>query len=123
MLDEDINPDTGKKEYEIKDDRPKLLPIFKDLLKDKEQEKANIKDLKKACKDKISPTDLKNELKDLVDLGAITEDFNPETKEKEYKMNDLEDKSDEPKLLPIIKDLLDDKKQDKVTKDDIGKAF
>jgi DNA-binding HxlR family transcriptional regulator len=36
VIDEKTNPETGKKEYGLADDKPKLLPLFKDLLKDKE---------------------------------------------------------------------------------------
>lgn len=122
VLEEDFNPETCNQEYAIKDDRPKLLPIFKDLLKDKDDDKVNLDEVKDACKDKLSPKEVNKQMKDLVDLGAVAEEFNPETKEKEYKLDDQKTDFEEPKLLPLVKDILDNKVKDKLTKDDIAKA-
>ena len=61
-------------------------------------------------------------LKDLADLGIISEKINPKTMQKEIKLNDDKDKSAEPKLMPILENLLKDKNTDEVKKDEIDNA-
>jgi DNA-binding HxlR family transcriptional regulator len=103
VLQEDFNPETNKKEYSIPEE-PKLSPILKDLLEYKSPEKVDLDDIKEACKGLINPKKVEEDLKDLVDMGIVEEKTNPETDEKEYGLKD-----DEPKLLPLLKDLLKDK--------------
>ena len=61
-------------------------------------------EIEDACNDCISPEQIEEDLKDLVDLGVLDEFTNPDTGKKEYDLV-----NDGPKLLPIFKDLLKDK--------------
>ena len=98
------------------------MPILKDLLKDKKKGKLSKNDLKKACDGILDDKELDKQLKKLDDLGAIQEKINPKTKKKEYGMKDDKKQDDEPKLMPIIKDLLKNKLPGKLDEKDIEKA-
>ena len=44
-------------------------------------------------------------LKKLVDQKALSEDVNPDSYQKEYGLKDDEKVTEEPKLMPILKDI------------------
>ena len=94
-----------------------MYPILKDLLKENSPEKVDIDEIKEACEDLIYPEKVYEDLKDLVDLGVIDEEINPDTGKKEYGLKD-----DKPELFSLFKDLLKDKDSDKATPDEIKKA-
>ena len=79
-------------------------------------------EIEKALDGQLSPDEIKDQLKDLVDLGVIAESVNPMTKQKEFKKPNDKKPSKVPKLMPILNDLLEKKKGDKVSKKDIEKA-
>ena len=76
--------------------------MLKDLFKDKDTDKISKDDIRDALNDKLSKVDIEEGLNDLVDLGAISEQKNPKTKQKDIKLTDAKDKLAEPKLLPIL---------------------
>lgn len=106
VVKKDKDPITGKKEIKLPEEleKPKLLPIIKDLLEDKPMKTVSEEEIEDACNDCISPEQIEDDLKELVDLGVLHEFTNPETGKKEYDLV-----NDGPKLLPIFKDLLKDK--------------
>jgi hypothetical protein len=110
---------TKEKEYSLPEEpeKPKLYPILKDLIDEKSDGKADQDEIEEACDGFIWPHEVEQGLKDLVDMGIVNEETNPQNGEKQYSLPD-----DKPKVLPIFKDLLKDKKQDKVNKDEIKEA-
>ena len=87
-------------------DQSKLMPILKDLFDENNTDKLDKDDIVKACDGFMSPDEIADSLKKLADYGALTEETNPETKIEVYGIPDEKDDSEEPKLMPIIKDLL-----------------
>ena len=62
--------------------------MHKHLLKDKNSVKIDKDEAKEALKDKLSKQDIEQGLKDLADLGAISEQTDPKTKQSDIKLND-----------------------------------
>lgn len=67
----------------------------------------------------MSPDKVEDGLKKLKNLGVIDKDINPGTGNKEFT---LPDEIEEPKLFPILKDLLQENLPNKVNKDEIDEA-
>ena len=45
-------------------------------------------EIKEACAGKLTPDEVEEALKDLVELGVVFDDINPQTKEKEFKFDE-----------------------------------
>ena len=70
----------------------------------------------------MSPEEVAEGLKKLADLGALTEDKNPQTNQEQYGLPEDKVEAEEPKLLPIVKDLLKDNNSEPVGIDKIKEA-
>ena len=75
-----------------------------DLLKENNFNKVDEEKIQLACDGIMSPEEVDAKLKDLVDLGVLAEQFNPETNQNEFCLKEDE----KPKLLPLLKDILKD---------------
>lgn len=94
------------------------MPILKDLLESNDIDKIDKDEIDKVCDGMYTPEEVQDGLNKLEELGVLSSKVSPATKEKEYGIK----KPEEPKLLPILKDLIKDAKKDKIKKDDIKKA-
>ena len=73
-----------------------LLPILKDLAKDKEDGNVDKDDIIDACNGKIDKKDVEEDLKKLEDLGVVLAEVNPKTKQEEIAIFDPKEDYKEP---------------------------
>ena len=96
-----VDPESKEPEFKLMDDQKevndeKLMPILKDLKKDKEDGKVKKDDVFKACDGKIDLEGIEDDLKKLDDLGVISPEVNPKTKQEEIAIFDPKEDYKEP---------------------------
>ena len=66
------------------------------MKKDKKDGKVKKDDISKACQGKIDKKDIEEDLKKLEDLGIVSAEINPKTKQKQFDQFDPKENYEEP---------------------------